>query len=122
MIIKETRPIHPFNAFAALRRLDMPFIFAGGVFKRRYSFVGAEPFAILKTTAQGTELNYRNGRIHPSKTYEDPFEAIKALMSAYATKEHGPFPFNSGAVGYFAYDLKDTLAAKPAHEKKAGNH
>ncbi|MBI5237511.1 MAG: aminodeoxychorismate synthase component I [Deltaproteobacteria bacterium] len=122
MIIKETRPIHPFNAFAAIRRLDMPFIFAGGVFKRRYSFVGASPFAIVRTTAQGTEVNDLNGRIDSSKTYKDPFEAIKVLISAYAPKEPGPLPFNSGAVGYFAYDLKDVLAAKPSHAKKAGKH
>ncbi len=122
MIIKETRPIHPFNAFAALRRLHMPFIFAGGVFKRRYSFVGAAPFATIKTTCEGTEVNDQNGRDYSSKTYKDPFEAIKDVISAYAPKEHGPLPFNIGAAGYFAYDLKDVLAKKPSHAKKAGKN
>lgn len=120
MIIKETRPIHPFNAFAALRRLDMPFIFAGGVFKRRYSFVGAAPFATIKTTCEGTAVNALDGRIDSSKAYKDPFEAIEDVMSAYAQEKHGPLPFNFGAAGYFAYDLKDILERKPSNTKKAG--
>ncbi len=109
MLIKETRPVHPFNAFAAVRRLPMPFMFAGGVFKRRYSFVGASPFATIRTTDKGAVVNDRSGLVHASKAYEDPFQAISDVICAYAPRSNGPFPFNGGGVGFFAYDLKDIL-------------
>lgn len=55
----------------------------------RYSFLGFEPFYILKT-----------------KGNEDSFGKIRKLLKRYTLdNQKYPFPFLGGAVGYFAYDL-----------------
>lgn len=56
----------------------------------RFSFLGTEPFYILRTRD------------------EDPFKKLRAALSLYKispTKAKNAFPFLGGAVGYLAYDL-----------------
>lgn len=55
----------------------------------RYSFLGFEPFYILKT-----------------KGNKNSFGRIRELLKRYSLdKQKYPFPFLCGAAGYFAYDL-----------------
>jgi para-aminobenzoate synthetase component I len=54
----------------------------------RFSFLGVDPFYILKTKNQ------------------EPFESLRGLLAKYKiTKSKNSLPFLGGAVGYLAYDL-----------------
>lgn len=104
------------DAFALLRHLPMPFIFSGHtVGQRRHSYVGADPLAIVKTSASLTETTYPGtNRREASK---DPFEAISRLITGKDYLRNTTFPFNGGAVGYFAYDLKDSMTPEVKHAR-----
>ncbi|MCC6503332.1 MAG: aminodeoxychorismate synthase component I [Deltaproteobacteria bacterium] len=88
-------------AFLALKPLGMPFLFSGGSTGRRYSYSGAGPLAIIDPD--------RNA---------DPFEALSKALAEGGVK--GPFPFTSGAVAYFSYDLKGGIEPGVAFRKKDG--
>lgn len=99
-MIIETFNITPQRAFLALRHLQMPFIFPGGA-SRRHSIVSASPLEVIKTDGRAA----------------DPFTALSETAARYSRKSKGPFPFNSGAVGYFSYDLKDVIEPKVFKER-----
>jgi aminodeoxychorismate synthase component I len=69
----------------------------------RYSFVGTDPFLILRTKGSRAEIN-RQGR---SETIQGlPFTILKNLLDEISTpKTEGLPPFFGGAVGLFSYDL-----------------
>ena len=70
----------------------------------RYSFLGFNPFLIIKTKHRkvtlicGEEL---------TEFEENPFEAFRSILRRFKIKdaEKVPIPFQCGAVGYFSYDL-----------------
>lgn len=60
-----------------------------GKYSGRYSFLGFEPFCVLKTDNS-----------------ENPFGRTREMLLRYRLKDKGyDFPFLGGAVGYFSYDL-----------------
>ena len=69
----------------------------------RYSFVGTEPFLVLRTKGPRAEIN-RQGR---SKMVQGlPFAILRNLLDEFSTpKTEGLPPFFGGAVGLFSYDL-----------------
>ncbi|KNY25279.1 anthranilate synthase component I [Pseudobacteroides cellulosolvens] len=76
----------------------------GGEKWARYSFIGRNPFLIVKSRNGRNYIEDRNG----NKTIEDgnPIEVIKALMGKYRGADIPKLPrFNGGAVGFFGYDL-----------------
>ncbi len=106
--------LSPVEVFLAWRRMAYPFILSGGVSRgmRRFSVVGAEPSFVVKVGADGTVT------LEGKKTFtqgKDPFSVISDILSTFRDCKRGPFPFNSGGVGYFAYDLKD-LIEKPVRK------
>lgn len=69
----------------------------------RYSFIGSDPFLVLKshgsdiTLHSQNEIEYRKG---------NPFKILDGLLERYAIEPCPlPTPFTGGAVGYFSYDL-----------------
>ncbi len=74
----------------------------------RYSFFGTQPFVVLKA---------KNGRLNidGETCAGDPFAALRGLLGRYplATREGFP-PLQTGAVGFFAYDLCHHLERLPA--------
>lgn len=77
----------------------------GGERLARYSFIGANPIAVLKmrdglaTTERGDDLSV--------ESYRDPLDPLANLVAAYRTPaEHDlPLPrFCGGAVGYLSYE------------------
>ena len=75
----------------------------------RYSFVMADPFLNLKS---------RDGLIEEGETHfiGDPFAVLAKRLERYAvTHEPGLPPFQTGAAGYFAYDLGRHLERLPSH-------
>lgn len=75
----------------------------------RYDILSAQPFAHLTTYGKITTINSTQGNI---QSEEDPFALIKAQLALHpAFNSH--LPFNGGALGYFAYDLKQRLEVLP---------
>jgi len=75
----------------------------------RYSFVMADPFLTLKS---------RDGLIEEGETHfiGDPFAVLAKRLERYAVAhEPGLPPFQTGAAGYFAYDLGRHLERLPSH-------
>lgn len=102
MRIEQIENVMPAAAFVALKQLGRPFLFSGSPSTgRRYSYAGAGPVSVI---------DYMEGR--------DPFEAVAKALSG--SKGKGPFPFNSGAIGYFSYDLKDIIEPGRRFRKKSG--
>ena len=68
----------------------------------RYSFLGIDPFYILKAKNQ------------------DPLPGLRRVMDRYRVSlPKSPIPFLGGAVGYLAYDLGFTLEKKLKRKPKA---
>ena len=70
----------------------------------KYSFIGRNPFIVVKNINGKTVIEDRNGRIKEEKG--NPIEALKKLMENYKGADLPELPrFNGGAVGFFGYDL-----------------
>jgi para-aminobenzoate synthetase component I len=75
----------------------------------RYSFIAADPFLTLKA---------RDGWIEDgeSRFAGDPFAALAERLARYPVESEPDLPpFQTGAAGYFAYDLARHLERLPAH-------
>ena len=121
MRVEPLGKIAPIDAFKAIRGLEQPFLFEGGGGGGSdvggwYTYAGAEPSLIIKTDVAGTTVTVRYGAppspsiASPDKARgQDPFETLSEILGSSRPGVQGPFPFNGGVVGYFAYDLKDRL-------------
>jgi para-aminobenzoate synthetase component 1 len=78
----------------------------------RYSFMGGDPFLVLKSCCEDISLSYDDGR--EEMTNGNPFDALGGLLKRYQM-ETGPvpIPFIGGAVGYFSYDLCHFIESLP---------
>ena len=72
----------------------------------RHSFIGFDPYLVLKTKGKNAVIEKRGG---DTETREcDPFDALRKALKerrALQTWRDGSMPFNSGAIGYLAYEL-----------------
>lgn len=102
------------EAFLSLRGLPLPFIISGT--RARYSYVSADPFIIVKTEGGATFIE---GKEEGRKQFSDPFAALSYLLKTNSNSAPSPFPFSSGAAGYFSYDLKNLIEPRLA-KKTAG--
>ncbi len=74
----------------------------GGEKIARYSFLGCNPFLVIRATGETIEI-LRHGRI--AKRRGSLPDVIQKITERYkAVKLPGLPPFSGGAVGYFAYD------------------
>jgi anthranilate/para-aminobenzoate synthase component I len=70
----------------------------------RYSFVGTEPFLVLKS--KGTRVELQQGGKKQVLEGENPIRIFKDLMKRFAVpRPKGIPPFFGGAVGFLSYDL-----------------
>jgi len=103
MRVEKLKKTTPEAAFLALKPLGRPFLFSGSEGGGRYSYAGAGPASAISLSDN-----------------TDPFEALsKALGGIDSAK--GPFPFSSGAVAYFSYDLKSMVEPRAAFREKQGS-
>ncbi|OMD42328.1 aminodeoxychorismate synthase, component I [Paenibacillus borealis] len=68
----------------------------------RYSFIGADPFIILKSKGRQIEITELGEK---REVAGNPFEVLKELLARFKIRNDTELPFVGGAVGYFAYDL-----------------
>jgi len=99
----------PVSAFLKVRGPSNSFLLesvAGGEQIGRYSFIGGEPFLVLKTEGRLVEIT-EDGRTERRELApgEDPLHVLKALMERYRCVPDPELPpFCGGAVGYVGYD------------------
>ena len=76
---------------------------AGGEQVARYSFLGYNPFLVVRGYGHEVEMYWQDGR--RSTIEHGPFAALRDLLSEYRLPAHPAMPrFCGGAVGYFGYD------------------
>ncbi len=106
LIAEVSTPLTAAEAFELFHERPFSFFLDSGMSHEklgRYSFLGSDPFLVLKSNGQDITL------LDPSKKETrrgSPFDFLAALLSRY-TLDHSPYPvpFTGGAVGYFSYDL-----------------
>ncbi len=76
----------------------------------RYAFLGLHPFLSLKHKSGNTELHFGK---HNLLSSGDPFDLLDSIINTYKIENPTPLPFVGGGMGYFSYDLKDTLEKLP---------
>jgi len=78
----------------------------------RYSFVGSNPFMILKSRGQEMSLIGTQGK---RISRGNPFDVTNELLKEYSLDgADAPTPFVGGAVGYFSYDLCHFIERLPS--------
>jgi anthranilate synthase component 1 len=85
----------------------------GGAKWARYSFIGTDPFLIIRGKNGSFEIRESGTR---TVVREKPIEALKGLMARYSSPAIDDLPrFTGGAVGFFGYDLLQYYEKLPAH-------
>ena len=100
-----TPPCTAFELFQYISSDEHPFILDSATNHEklgRYSFVGSDPFLILKTQSGLTTLANKDSLLWQKNS--DPFVELQKLLEVYAFKALEPLPFCGGAVGYIGYD------------------
>jgi para-aminobenzoate synthetase component 1 len=78
----------------------------------RYSFIGVEPFLVLKSRGNVITIDDRQG--HEIRQ-GSPFRVLRELLETYALEPSSyPTPLTGGAVGYFSYDLCHFIEQLPS--------
>ncbi len=78
----------------------------------RYSFMGSDPFLIMRSRGDDITLIQDGGRL---TRRGNPFDVLEELLQEYRTdRVNSPVPFNGGVVGYFSYDLCHFIENLPA--------
>lgn len=85
----------------------------GGVKWARYSFIGTDPFMMLKAK-DGVLSVTRDGQ---TETFHDkPLDALKSRLRSFRSPNLPGLPrFTGGAVGFFGYDLIQYYEKLPKH-------
>jgi len=104
-----------FDIYRAFRDEPYSFILDSGMDTEcfgRFSFVGVEPFLTMTAVSPDeTNVDLQGWK----KTFKgNPFSVLDAFMLKYRRNfRAGEFPFWGGAVGWFSYDLKDSVEILP---------
>ena len=109
-------PCSPCAAYERLRADGFPWMLESALLRTdlgRYSFVGTDPYAVLRCTRGRCSLELRRPvrALDPECVRElgsDPFEAIRRVMPPVPCEipdSVADLPFLGGAVGYLGYEL-----------------
>ncbi|MDH3210942.1 MAG: aminodeoxychorismate synthase component I [Myxococcales bacterium] len=111
-------PAGPLAAFERLREDPYPWLLdsalSGGRIGR-FSFAGADPYAVLRARGTRVEIECRRAvrpGLRPGRTAADgdPLEWLRSLLPPRPSAACDvPFPFAGGAVGYLGYELAECI-------------
>lgn len=76
----------------------------------RYSFIGGSPLLVFSSKEDVITLKTKT---EEKQLIGQPFEELQKLLKQYQREYSTEFPFISGAVGYFGYDLCHQLEDLP---------
>lgn len=106
----------PIRIFQHMHREPRAFLLEsveGGVKWARYSFIGTDPFMIVRGK-NGEMVIEKQGVKTVLK--DKPIELLKAHLRAYRSPSSADLPpFTGGAIGFFGYDLLQYYEKLPAH-------
>ncbi|WP_442601097.1 anthranilate synthase component I [Paenibacillus sp. KN14-4R] len=106
-------PIRLFQHFYEEDRAFLLESVEGGVKWARYSFIGRDPFLLIKAKNGITQIDFKTETI---LTQEKPVEVMKRYLSTYRSPDLPDLPrFTGGAVGFFGYDLLQYYEKLPKH-------
>jgi anthranilate synthase component 1 len=110
-------PIRVFQQFRRDRRAFLLESVEGGVQWARYSYIGADPFLVVRMKRGKVTLE-RDGTVETRES-DNPLLLIRELMRTYRSPALPELPpFTGGAIGFFGYDLLQYYEKKlPAHRK-----
>ena len=117
----------PVSAYAALRTLSGPtFLFEsveGGEHLARYSFLGADPYLILRADGAQVVAERRRAPAPADIPQGHIYDVLDSLVSAYQEVDVAGLPrLVAGAVGYMGYDTIRLIEDIPeAHPAQAGD-
>ena len=81
----------------------------------RYSFIGIDPFLIVRSFGTEIELSWKQSR---RVEQGNPFNVLGRLLSLYSLDPApSPVPFLGGAMGYLSYDLCHFIERLPTTAK-----
>ena len=117
----------PLSAYRKLRGAGESFLFEsieGGEHLNRYSFVGANPRAVIKQTGDRVEVIV-NGKVTETVRIgpeaKDGLVVVERLMKQYQAVTLPGLPrFTGGAVGFLAYEFihdAEPVVPRPAHDE-----
>jgi len=97
----------PVEAYRRIEKGEYSFLFesvVGGERIGRFSFLGTNPFAIIKASGNDVEVIQAGGTQKLKR--EDPLELLDEMLAKYRMAPHPDLPrFCAGAVGYAGYDV-----------------
>lgn len=105
----------PVSAFLRVAN-DRPYAFllesvAGGEQVARYSFIGCDPYVIVRSRTTGVEFDYGT---RVETVSGNVMEALKTYLDRVRSVNVPDLPpFTGGGVGYFAYDMVRLFEAVP---------
>lgn len=107
-------PIRVFQQFYSEKRAFLLESVEGGVKWARFSFIGTDPFLIIRAKHGVTEVTAGDGT---KQIREDkPVEALRSILRSYSSPALPDLPrFTGGAVGFFGYDLLQYYERLPKH-------
>ncbi len=112
------RRLEPWDAFPAVRALPFPIFFDSALRQAtlgRYSYVTADPFAVLRYRGRRGEWRVRARGLPEPKP--DPFSTLQEALGRFpGTNLPGLPPFQGGAAGLFGYDLCHHIERLPRPE------
>ncbi|MGF9713425.1 anthranilate synthase component I [Paenibacillus sp. JMULE4] len=115
LIADTDTPIRVFQHFYEENRAFLLESVEGGVKWARYSFIGTDPFMMIRAKNGVTQIEGPEGL---STSKEKPVDVLKAYLRDYKSPSLPDLPrFTGGAVGFFGYDLLQYYEKLPKHRE-----